>query len=647
MSTRAADVDLEDHEEDEADPERGTTGRSNNAVHWGTETGGSSSVRRSWSSLPPPISASQNLSQQLSADRHRDEQSGTIDGISSGGMGLIASAGYAASRRGGAGSWGVPRGGVAGVSANGVATAPVESTRRGRQLLRENSKGQAGAGCTPRQGRRSRFVPVVFLPVVVMCHEGLGQAHQGPRSWFLPAAFLPVVVMCREGLGQAHQGPRSWFLPVAFLPVVVMCREGLSWMGGAWGQQTEPKDRATRDAAAFSASQESCCPDHHFSTPYADELGPHDSNDSSLLHARFSNGGAPARSVGSSTTFSVCTALNQLRVSVVKANNVFMCSRGECRKVEQLRAAAGRQGDTNPALADRCQHADVVRKAEVSSQSIPTATACLNGDGEFENALASVPPGTFNEKMVRAMQRRYARAKEEGVPVLVRLAETAWFAVRDGVTFQRNVIGGWGHVKTRSDTTDGSGHMFQCKDTDGVEYEPDGDMGVKEGDRDANMGFAWNIQREDEALFGERMAMARKIIAVYKFPIEEPQLKDGTYGRDKIHVNERICTGCRTPYEVLPDTDAILVGQGAALRIVDVERKKCNTCNLRGWAGDNFLEDGVFNYNENIVVELRVLYQLRLAFRAGTPVSTWLRTFLQPRLDNMDWLEQNPMLASR
>ncbi|CAN0500265.1 unnamed protein product, partial [Ectocarpus sp. 12 AP-2014] len=358
-------------------------------------------------------------------------------------------------------------------------------------------------------------------------------------------------------------------------------------------------------------------------------------------------GGAPARSVGSSTTFSVCTALNQLRVSVVKANNVFMCSRGECRKVEQLRAAAGRQGDTNSALADRCQHADVVRKAKVSSQSIPTATACLNGDGEFENALASVPPGTFNEKMVRAMQQRYARAKEEGVPVLVRLAETAWFAVRDGVTFQRNVIGGWGHVKTRSDTTDGSGHMFQCKDTDGVEYEPDGDMGVKEGDRDANMGFAWNIQREDEALFGERMAMARKIIAVYKFPIEEPQLKDGTYGRDKIHVNERICTGCRTPYEVLPDTDAILVGQGAALRIVDVERKKCNTCNLRGWAGDNFLEDGVFNYNENIVVELRVLYQLRLAFRAGTPVSTWLRTFLQPRLDNMDWLEQNPMLASR
>ncbi|CAN0257207.1 unnamed protein product [Ectocarpus sp. 8 AP-2014] len=327
-----------------------------------------------------------------------------------------------------------------------------------------------------------------------------------------------------------------------------------------------------------------------------------------------------------------------------------MCSRGECRKVEQLRAAAGRQGDTNSALADRCQHADVVRKAEVSSQSISTAIACLNRDGEFNNALASVPPGTFNEKMVRAMQQRHARAKEEGVPVLVRLAETGWFAVRDGVTFQRNVIGGWGHVKTRSDTTDGSGHMFQCKqdgDIDGVEYEPDRDMGVEEGDRDANMGFAWNIQREDEALFGERMAMARKIIAVYKFPVEEPQLKDGTYGRDKIHVNECICTGCRTPYEVLPDTDAILVGQGAALRIVDVERKKCNTCNLRGWAGDNFLEDGVFNYNENIVVELRVLYQLRLAFRAGTPVSTWLRTFLQPRLDSMDWLEQNPMLASR
>lgn len=81
-----------------------------------------------------------------------------------------------------------------------------------------------------------------------------------------------------------------------------------------------------------------------------------------------------------------------------------------------------------------------------------------------------------------------------------------------------------------------------------------------------------------------------------------------------------------------------------------LEERECRGCNLKGWAGDNIYEDGVFNYNGNVVIELRVLYQLRRAVRAGTPVSTWVRTFLQPRVDDIRWLKasaENRILASR
>ncbi|CAN0349294.1 unnamed protein product, partial [Hapterophycus canaliculatus] len=117
-----------------------------------------------------------------------------------------------------------------------------------------------------------------------------------------------------------------------------------------------------------------------------------------------------------------------------------------------------------------------------------------------------------------------------------------------------------------------------------------------------------------------------------------PSSREGTYGRGKIHVNGRVCTGCGRPYEQLVDSDATLLAQGpqgADLRVVKLEQKVCNDCSSRGWAGDDIYEDGVFNYNGNVVIELRVLYQLRRAVRAGHPISTWARTFLQPRVDDM------------
>lgn len=89
---------------------------------------------------------------------------------------------------------------------------------------------------------------------------------------------------------------------------------------------------------------------------------------------------------------------------------------------------------------------------------------------------------------------------------------------------------------------------------------------------------------------------------------------------------------------------------GAELRVVKVERKDCKRCNLTGWAGDDIYEDGVFNYNNNVVLELPLLYAIRRVVSAGTPVSTWVRTFLKALLDDLTWLdasEETRALASR
>lgn len=58
------------------------------------------------------------------------------------------------------------------------------------------------------------------------------------------------------------------------------------------------------------------------------------------------------------------------------------------------------------------------------------------------------------------------------------------------------------------------------------------------------------------------------------------------------------------------------------VRVVILERKECRGCNLKRWAGDHFREDGMFNFNGNVAIELPVLYQLRQAFRNGTPLTT-------------------------
>lgn len=90
---------------------------------------------------------------------------------------------------------------------------------------------------------------------------------------------------------------------------------------------------------------------------------------------------------------------------------------------------------------------------------MPGATPIFSGEG-FEAALVSVPTGTFSKHTLKAMRARDTRAKELGVPVLVKLGTTKFFAVRDGAYFQRNVVGGWAHVKCDES---GGKTTYQCK----------------------------------------------------------------------------------------------------------------------------------------------------------------------------------------
>lgn len=88
------------------------------------------------------------------------------------------------------------------------------------------------------------------------------------------------------------------------------------------------------------------------------------------------------------------------------------------------------------------------------------ATALLPSAEEFLRALDAVPTGTFNKHTMQAIRARVARAEELGIPVLVKLGDTKFFAVRDGPNFNRNVVGGWAHVKCEES---GGKTTLRCK----------------------------------------------------------------------------------------------------------------------------------------------------------------------------------------
>ena len=83
------------------------------------------------------------------------------------------------------------------------------------------------------------------------------------------------------------------------------------------------------------------------------------------------------------------------------------------------------------------------------------------------------------------------------------------------------------------------------------------------------------------------------------------------------------------------------------MRVVQLEHKACAGCNLRGWPGDNYLSEGVFNFNCKLLVELPVLHQLREAVRDGDSVTAWWKGFLLARQRDVRWLRRQPLLAER
>lgn len=124
-------------------------------------------------------------------------------------------------------------------------------------------------------------------------------------------------------------------------------------------------------------------------------------------------------------------------------------------RVEHLRRASELCG-TDSALRVRCHHAQVVHRADQIASAIPV----FRGGAEFERVLETLPAGSTNANTFQRIRERMSGAEEEGVPLLVRLGETGWFAVRDGLKFSRTVIGEWAHVKVcRND----SRVIIQCK----------------------------------------------------------------------------------------------------------------------------------------------------------------------------------------
>lgn len=94
----------------------------------------------------------------------------------------------------------------------------------------------------------------------------------------------------------------------------------------------------------------------------------------------------------------------------------------------------------------------------MSSTEISQAETLFSAE-VFECALAKIPAGIFNAATAGAMHARAEQAAKEGVPLLVGIGDTKYFAVRDGPKFNRSVIGEWGHVKYE----ESGSKMFQCK----------------------------------------------------------------------------------------------------------------------------------------------------------------------------------------
>ena len=74
-------------------------------------------------------------------------------------------------------------------------------------------------------------------------------------------------------------------------------------------------------------------------------------------------------------------------------------------------------------------------------------TPVFTSNEDAKRAVAAVAErGGVAKTNVETMKECAVRAKREGVPVLVRMGETGWFAVRQSTPLTRVAAGEWAHV---------------------------------------------------------------------------------------------------------------------------------------------------------------------------------------------------------
>ena len=87
--------------------------------------------------------------------------------------------------------------------------------------------------------------------------------------------------------------------------------------------------------------------------------------------------------------------------------------------------------------------------------------------------------------------------------------------------------------------------------------------------------------------------------------------------------------------------------QAPCVVTVAVELRKCNECQMYGWASDNWRETGVFNYNNYYLVEVSLLYKCLAKFLVGLPIQLFFSTLLKDLTTDHFWLHSNPDHSKR
>lgn len=82
---------------------------------------------------------------------------------------------------------------------------------------------------------------------------------------------------------------------------------------------------------------------------------------------------------------------------------------------------------------------------------------------------------------------------------------------------------------------------------------------------------------------------------------------------------------------------------------VKVERRKCSACGTCAWASDDWRNTMVFNYDNDCLVEISLMYECLTAFVSGTPIQNFFSANFAPLMDDLRWLsrKENEVYAAR